>query len=111
MVLIKDRRQFARAEVSWPVTFLSPEQHPVGEIKSISQVGASICCQKLPPAGQELGLEIQLPNHQKILVFAKQVWANDADSSEIPHRFIFGLQLEYISRDDADFLGEVVDTY
>jgi len=111
MVLIKDRRQFARAEVSWPVTLLSPEQHPVGEIKSISQVGASICCQKLPPAGQELGLEIQPPNHQKILVFAKQVWAIDADSSEIPHRFIFGVEFEYISRDDADFLGEVVDAY
>ena len=61
--------------------------------------------------GQELGLEIQPPNYQKILVFAKQVWAIDADSSEIPHRFIFGVQFEYISREDADFLGEVVDAY
>jgi hypothetical protein len=105
---MKDRRQFARAEVKWPVTILSPEQQPPGEIKSISQVGASIYCQKLPPAGQELSLEIQPPNRQSFLVFAKPIWAVDADSSESPYRFVFGVQFEYISEDDLQFLGEIV---
>jgi hypothetical protein len=103
-----DRRQFARAEVKWPVTILSPEQQPPGEIKSISQVGASIYCQKLPPAGQELSLEIQPPNRQSFLVFARPIWAIDADSSESPYRFVFGVQFEYISEDDLQFLGEIV---
>ena len=105
---MKDRRQFARAEVKWLVTILSPEQQSPGEIKSISQVGASIYCQKLPPAGQEIALEIQLPNRQSILVFAKPIWAIDADSSESPHRFVFGVQFEYISEDDIQFLGDIV---
>ncbi len=105
---MKDRRQFARAEVKWPVTILSPEQQPPGEIKSISQVGASIYCQKLPPAGQELSLEIQPPNRQSFLVFAKPIWAVDADSSERPYRFVFGVQFEYISEDDLQFLGNIV---
>ena len=108
MVFIKDRRQFARAEVSWPVTILSPEQQCLGEINSISQLGASICCQKLPSAGQQLSLEIQPPNRQSILVFAKPIWAIDADPLENPHPFVFGVQFEYISEDDIHFLADIV---
>ena len=108
MAHIKDRRQFARAEVKWPVIILSSEDQPPGEIKSISQVGASIYCQKPLPAGQELGLEIQPPNRQSILVFAKPIWAIDADSSESPHCFVFGVRFEYISEDDIQFLGDIV---
>jgi hypothetical protein len=108
MAHIKDRRQFARAEVKWPVIILSSEEKLPGEIKSISQVGASIYCEKPPPAGQELGLEIQPPNRQSILVFAKPIWAIDADSSESPHCFVFGVRFEYISEDDIQFLGDIV---
>jgi hypothetical protein len=105
---MKDRRQFARAEVEWPVTILSPEQHTLGEIKNISQVGASIYCQKLPSSGPELSLEIQPPDRKSFLVFAKTIWALDADSSESPHCFVFGVQFKYISEDDIQFLGEIV---
>jgi len=105
---MKERRQFVRAQVKWPVTILSPEQHTRGEIKNISQVGASIYCQELPSAGPELSLEIQPPNRQSFIVFAKTIWALDADSSENPHRFVFGVQFKYISEDDVQFLGEIV---
>jgi len=105
---MKERRQFTRAEVEWPVTILSPEQHILGQIKNISQVGASIYCQELPSAGPELSLEIQPPNRQSFIVFAKTIWALDADSSENPHRFVFGVQFKYISEDDIQFLGEIV---
>jgi hypothetical protein len=72
-------------------------------------VGASIYCQKPLPAGEELGLEIQPPNRQSILVFAKPIWAIDADSSESPHCCVFGVRFEYISEDDIQFLGDIVD--
>jgi len=108
MAHINDRRQFARAEVKWPVIILSSEDQSPGEIKSISQVGASIYCQKPLPAGQELGLEIQPPNCQSILVFAKPIWAIDVDSSESPHCFVFGVRFEYISEEDIQFLGDIV---
>ena len=109
MVPSQDRRQFARAEVKWPVIILSSEDQSPGEIKSISQVGASIYCQKPLPAGEELGLEIQPPNRQSILVFAKPIWAIDADSSESPHCCVFGVRFEYISEEDIQFLGDIVD--
>jgi hypothetical protein len=87
---------------------MSPEQHTLGEIKNISQVGASIYCKELPSAGPEVSLEIQPPNRRSFLVFAKTIWALDAYSSESPHRFVFGVQFQYISEDDIKFLGEIV---
>jgi hypothetical protein len=70
---------------------------------------ASIYCQKPLPAGEELGLEIQPPNRQSILVFAKPIWAIDTDSSESTHCCVFGVRFEYISEDDIQFLGDIVD--
>ena len=106
--LMKDRRQFSRVEVKWPVTIVSSEQQASGEIESISQVGASIYSQKLPPPGQELSLEIQPPNRQSFLVLAKAIWGVDADSPESPYRFVFGVQFEDISEDDIQFVAEIV---
>ena len=106
--LMKDRRQFSRAEVKWPVTIVSSEQQASGEIESISQVGASIYSQELPLPGQELSLVIQPPNHQSFCVFAKTVWGIIADSPEKPYRFVLGVQFEDISEDDIQFISEIV---
>ena len=105
---MNDRRQFARAEVKWPVTIVSSEQQASGEIENISQVGVSIYSQNLHPPGQELSLEIQPPNRQSFFVFAKAIWGVDADSPESPYRFVFGAQFEYILEDDIQFLGGIV---
>ena len=108
MVPSQDRRQFARAESKWPVIIISPDSQTLGEIKRISQVGASIYCDKLPSTAKELCLEIQPPNRQPIKVSAQPIWSVDADSSERPHYFVFGVRFEYISEDDIQFLGDIV---
>jgi len=105
---MKDRRHFARAESKWPVTIISPDSQPLGEINSISQVGASIYCHELPSTVQELRLEIQPPNRRPIIVLAKPIWSNDADTTESSYRFVFGVQFKYISEDDLQFLGDIV---
>jgi len=109
MVSKKERRQFARAEVKWPATIITSKPKSPGEIKNISQVGASMYCQELPPTGQEFRLEIQPPNRQSIIVSAKPIWAIENDPLEISARFILGVIFEYISEDDIEFLGDVVD--
>jgi hypothetical protein len=108
MVPSQDRRQFARAEAKWPVTIISPDSQTLGKINSISQVGASIYCDKLPSTAQELRLEIQPPNRQPIIVLAKPIWSVDADTTESSYRFVFGVQFEYISEVDLQFLGDIV---
>ena len=105
---MKDRRQFARAKVKWPVTILSPEQKSPGEIESISHSGARIYSQELPLPGQKLSLEIQPPNHQSFCVFAKTIWGVYAGSPEKPYRFALGVQFEDISEDDIQFISEIV---
>ena len=109
MVIEKERRQFARAEVTWPATIIASKSQPNGEMKNISQVGASLCCQDLPPLGQELRLEIQPPGRQPIIVSAKPIWALETDSLETSRRFMVGVKFEYISEDDVLFLGHLID--
>jgi PilZ domain len=108
MASSRDRRQFLRAGVKWPATIIPSGLPTPAEIKSISQTGASICCQQLPPAGQEFRLEIQPPNRQSIIVTARPIWAIETGSSEISSRFVFGVQFEYISEEDIRFLGDIV---
>jgi len=108
MVIDKDRRQFLRAEVQWPATIIPSSRPTPAEIKSISQAGASVYCQQLPPAGQEFRLEIKPPNRQPIIVTARPIWAIETDSAEISHSFVCGVQFEYISEDDIQFLGDTV---
>lgn len=108
MTLSRDRRQLLRAEVKWPATIIPSSRPTTAEIKSISQTGASICCQELPPAGQEFRLEIQPPNRRSIIVTARPIWAIETGSPEISYRFVFGVQFEYISEEDIQFLGDIV---
>lgn len=110
MVMNKERRQFPRAEVKWPATVITSNPHPPSEMMNISQVGASICCRELPPMGQEFRLEIQPPNYQTITVSATAIWAIEIDSLEISRRFVLGVKFEYISEDDVQFLGHVIDS-
>ena len=108
MSLYKDRRQLLRAEVKWPATIIPSGEPAPAEIRTISQAGASLCSEQLPPAGQEFRLEIQPPNRQSIIVTARPIWAIETGSAEISYRFVFGVQFEYISEEDIQFLGEVV---
>jgi hypothetical protein len=106
MTSSRDRRQFLRAGVKWPAAIIPSSRPTPAEIKSISQTGASIYCQQLPPAGQEFRLEIQPPNRQSIIVTARPIWAIETGSPEISYRFVLGVQFEYISEEDIRFLGD-----
>jgi hypothetical protein len=63
----------------------------------------------LPPAGQEFRLEIKPPNRKSIIVSARPIWAIETgSSSDASDHFIVGVQFEYISEEDIQFLGEIV---
>jgi hypothetical protein len=109
-VLEREKRQFLRADIRWPVTVFTSDVKVVGETKDISQVGVSISCRALPPLGQEFRLEIQPPNREPLVVTAKAVWVKETTSREISCRFILGVEFEYISEDDITFLGNAVSS-
>jgi hypothetical protein len=108
MTRSRERRQFLRAEVKWPATIIPSSRPTPAEITSISQAGASVYCQQLPPPGQEFRLEIQPPNRESIIVTARPIWAIETASFEPSYRFLFGVLFEYISEEDIQFLGDLV---
>jgi hypothetical protein len=58
--------------------------------------------------GQEFRLEIQPPNRRSIIAYARPIWAVETGSPEISYRFVFGVQFEYISEEDIQFLGDFI---
>ena len=108
MVYERDRRRFERVEIKWPAIVITSYGQSTGETKSLSQVGASFYCRKLPPIGQEFRLEIQPPNHKPILVSARSIWAMEESPLDNSSLFIVGAEFEYISENDVKFLGKVI---
>ena len=97
MIIEKERRQFVRAGVTWPATIIASKSQFPGELKNISQVGASLYCKDLPDLGQEFRLEMKPPRRQPIMVSAKPIWALETDSFEVSRRFVIGVKFEYIA--------------
>ena len=58
-----ERREYPRAEVSWPVSMITAQGLFEGEIKDISKGGALIRCTELPKTDQPLELSIEIPDH------------------------------------------------
>ncbi len=108
MVFRREKREFLRAEIIWPVTIIASQLQVSGETKDVSQVGVSISCQETVPLGQEFRLEIYPPNRQPLTITAKAVWVTKSNPKEVPCRFVFGAEFEYISEDDIKFLGEAI---
>jgi len=62
-VAIADRRKSPRAQVSWPVSMITPQGLFEGQIKDISRGGALIQCAELPKTDEPLELSIEIPDH------------------------------------------------
>ena len=107
MVFRREKREFLRAEIKWPATIIASQIQVNGETKDVSQVGVSISCEETLPLGQEFRLEIHPPNRPPLIITAKAVWVTKSNS-EVPCRFVFGAEFEYISEDDIKFLGEAI---
>ena len=58
-----ERRKSPRAEVSWPVSMITPQGLFEGQIKDISRGGALIQCAELPKTDEPLELSIEIPDH------------------------------------------------
>lgn len=58
-----ERRHSPRAEVSWPVSMITPQGLFEGQIKDISKGGALIQCAELPKTDEPLELSIEIPDH------------------------------------------------
>ena len=59
----RERREYSRIEVSWPVIIDTAEGVIHGEIKNISLGGALIRCRELPNPDEAVEISIELPDY------------------------------------------------
>ena len=105
----KDRRQFDRVDIRWPVTIVTANsQLLAGEAENISQFGVYFRCQELLSLGQQYSLEIKPPTGQTLLALARVVWIADTGSEEVLHLFRVGAEFVYMSENDAHLLSSLI---
>ena len=105
----KERRQFPRVEVDWPVTMLTSQGPIDGEVMNVSLGGAFIICQKEPKANEVFRLVIKIPHHRQILraavrVARSSIYNPDGEDSASG----IGVRFVEISDDDLQFVRRLI---
>ncbi|MGA1825048.1 MAG: PilZ domain-containing protein [bacterium] len=74
--VIKEKRQYERVEIRWPVTIESSHGSITGETKDISLGGIFIICQTPLPLGESFSLTLHIPDKEPLTITAEVVWSN-----------------------------------
>ena len=107
----EDRRQLARANVTWPIVVLTNHGTMVGETRNISVDGAFVYCPEPLRKRDKLRLFIMAPNRRPLDLPVVVTWSNPHGSEgDLPPRGM-GLRFERISKEDRDFIVGVVAGY
>jgi hypothetical protein len=102
------KRQYSRADVSWPVFLLTPKCIVKGETKNISLGGAFIHFLSDPVQDRFFRLLIKPPNYEGLLVVsAKVAWKSLRHESQLVLPSGMGVQFTQISSSTRDFLHSV----
>ena len=105
----RERRQFPRVEVTWPVTMLTAQGPIEGEVMNVSLGGAFIHCDEEPDANESFRMLIKVPDPRQFLRATARVARsniyNPDDADELPG---IGVRFVEISEDDRQYIGEVV---
>jgi hypothetical protein len=106
-----ERREFPRADVKWPVTFITPEAQIEGEIENFTPKGLFVSCAEVPPSEGILRLVIKVPGRPTMNVAGKVIWSTIIDTTESGARLGVGIQFTEISKSDLKFLHEAATEY
>ena len=108
MVVRHKKRQYSRADVSWPVFLLTPKCIVRGETKNISLGGAFIHFLSDPIQDRSFRLLIQPPNYEGLLVVSAEVaWKSRHRESKRTLPSGMGVHFTQISSSARDFLHKV----
>ena len=105
----RERRQFPRVEVSWPVTMLTAQGPIHGEVTSISLGGAFVHCLEEFDVKQPFRMVITVPDSRQLIWATVRVARsniyNPDDADSLPG---IGIRFVDISKDDRQYIREVV---
>jgi hypothetical protein len=103
------KRQYTRADVSWPVFLLTPQCIVKGETKNISLGGAFIHFLSDPVQDRSFRLILKSPDYEGLLVVSAEVaWMSRQHDSKPILPSGMGVQFIQISGSARDFLDSVL---
>ena len=105
----KEKREYSRAKVEWPVNISAAQGLIQGMIKNMSLGGAYIYLEELPNMDESLDLSIEIPEHHyAVFVTAETIRFEVNASEETPVYYGLGVRLKEIAEDDFEFLSRTV---
>ena len=105
----KEKRQFPRFEVDWPVTMLTTQGPIEGEVVNVSLGGAFILCQKEPKANEVFRMVIKIPHHRQILRATARIARSSIYGPDDENTLSgIGVRFVEISDDDLQYIRELV---
>jgi hypothetical protein len=106
------KRQYSRADVSWPVFLLTPQCIIKGETKNISLGGAFIHFLSDPVQDRSFRLVIKPPSYEGLLVVsAKVAWKSRHQETQRILPIGMGVQFTQISSSARNFLDSVFSSF
>ena len=106
------RREYARIEVSWPVSIFTSEGLIDGQIRNISISGALINCKSLPNLDETFNLTIEIPQYFfPVAARVKKVRLNIYDSEDSNESPSYDLAVRFMdmSEEDSKVFHEAID--
>ena len=105
----KEKREYSRAEVEWPVNISAAKGLIQGMIKNMSLGGAYIHLEELLNMDENLHLSIEIPEHHYAVFVAGEVIRFEVTSMETtPVSYGLGVRLKDMPEDDFEFLSRTV---
>ena len=102
----RERREYSRAKVEWPVNISADQGLIQGTIKNISLGGALIRLEQLPNMDETLELSIEIPEHSyAVFANAEAIRFDVYASDETPVSYGLGVRITDLPEDDFEFLS------
>ena len=103
---IKERREYSRAEVEWPVNISAAHGLIQGTVKNMSLGGAYIHLKELPNMDEKLNLSIEIPEHRYAVFATGETIRFEVNTSEnATVSYGLGVRLKDMPEDDLEFLS------
>ncbi len=105
----KEKREYSRAEVEWPVNISAAQGLIQGTIKNMSLGGAYIHLEELPNMDGKLNLSIEIPEHRYAVFATGETIRFEVNTSENAMvSYGLGVRLKDMPEDDLEFLSSTV---
>ena len=109
----KEKRNYPRVEVNWPVTIYFDDEKIEGETRNISVEGIFIHTEKPLPFKKSFSISVNPPEHQALGLKGEVVWSDlygieGAGESDV---YGLGVCLVELSEEDKSLIKDMLSNY